>query len=52
MTHENGLIQILLSVKFCWHARMLIQSHISYDFFRVTTAELSSCNRDHMAHKD
>lgn len=38
-------------VKKNWNMAMPIWFHIAYDFFSVTSALLSGCNRNYMAHK-
>lgn len=47
---ENQGLLILL-IKFFWDTAESICSHIAYGCFHDTIAELSSCNRKHMAWK-
>lgn len=45
-------ISLLFILKFYWNAAMPTHLYIVYGYFPAITAELSSCNRDLMAHKD
>lgn len=40
-----------MSIKFYWNLALRIHLCILYDRFRATVAELSCCERGHMAHK-
>lgn len=43
--------EIQVSKKLCWNIAIPIHLCIICDCFGIVTAELNSCDRDHLAHK-